>query len=539
LLRCVHLPDDQYRWYGRLGEVAVVSFRIDWRATASLLGRIVKYLSMTMVVPLAVAVLYGEQSAAGIFLGSLVIAALLGLTLERLDPDPDLGPREALVLVSLAWLAAAVLGAIPFLLAGTFVTPASTLGQPINALFESMSGFTTTGSTVLVNIEQHSRSVLLWRQLIQWLGGMGIIVLMIAILPELAVNGAQLMQSEAPGPKLQKLTPKIAETARALWLIYGLLTALYICLLYALHLFELAPEMHLYNAIAHGLSTLPTGGFSPEADSIATFSPAVQWLVTIFVIAAGVNFALFWHVLRDEARLAFENPELRTYLGAVVGLSAVVSVLLVLGAGDPQARGGVTSGLSENAIRQAVFQVSSLLNSTGFATANYVTWDTNVKFVLLIVMFVGGSAGSTGGGIKIIRWLVTLKAIRRELHTTARPEVVSPVRLAGEVVDEDAVRAILAFTLLYVLLFVLSAAFFVIDSARAASIEGQLTVLEAMGASIATLGNLGPGFGPLGPFGTFDSLSDASKLLMILLMWLGRLEIVPVLAVLVGGLDDR
>jgi trk system potassium uptake protein TrkH len=516
-----------------------VTWRIDWRATASLLGSVVKYLSLTMVVPLVVALIYGEQVAAGIFLGSLASATLLGLALERLDPEPDLGPREALVLVSVAWLGAAVIGAIPFLLAGTFVTPASTLGHPINALFESMSGFTTTGSTILVDIEQHSRSVLLWRQLIQWLGGMGIIVLMIAILPELAVNGAQLMQSEAPGPKLQKLTPKIAETARALWLIYVALTALYICLLYGLHLFELAPEMDLYNAIAHGLTTLPTGGFSPEADSIATFSPAVQWLVSVFVIAAGVNFALFWHVLRGEARVAVENTELRTYLGAVVGWTAVVSLLLVLGAGDPQALGEVPAGLSENAIRQATFQVSSLLNSTGFATADYVTWETNLKFVLLIVMFVGGSAGSTGGGVKIVRWLIALKAIRRELHTTAHPEVVRPVRLAGEVVDEDAVRAILSFTLLYLLLFVFAAVFFVLDSARTPGIEGQLTLFEGMGASIATLGNVGPGFGRLGPFGTFEPLSDASKVVLFFLMWLGRLEIVPVLAVFVGGLDDR
>jgi len=188
-----------------------VNWRIDWRATASLLGTIVKYLSLAMVVPLVVAVVYGEQRPFAVFLGSMLVSALLGFGLERLDPKPDLGPREALLLVSVAWLAAAVIGAIPFVLVGHFVAhpDPSAFRSPVNALFESMSGFTTTGSTILLNIKQHSRAVLLWRQLIQWLGGMGIIVLMIAILPELAVNGAQLMQSEAPGPELQKLTRRL------------------------------------------------------------------------------------------------------------------------------------------------------------------------------------------------------------------------------------------------------------------------------------------------------------------------------------------
>ena len=511
-----------------------MSWSVNWKASVGLLGVGIKYLAVTLLVPLLVAVIYGDD--VWVFLVSIAVVAAVGFAVERVDPDPDLGPREALLFVSLAWLAAALLGAIPYLLAG--YGTASTVAEPMNALFESMSGFTTTGATVLgeISTDRHSHALLLWRQLTQWLGGMGIIVLMIAILPEVAVNGAQLMESEAPGPELQKLTPRIAETARALWLIYFGFTVLYVCLLYGLHLGGLAPKMDLFNAVAHGFTTLPTGGFSPQADSIAAFSAAVQWVVIPFMVVAGVNFALFWHVLRGEAEVMIENAEFRAYAGALAAVTAVLAVLLFRGAAPPIELGGVTEGVTENAIRQAAFQIGSLLNSTGYATADFARWDTHAQVVLLFAMFIGGSAGSTGGGVKIVRWLVVGKAIRRELFITAHPDVVQPVRLGGNVVDEDAVRGIMSFTLLYIVLFGVSAVFISLDTAR---IGEQLTVLEAVSASLATIGNIGPGFGRLGPFGNYEFFSDASKLLMIFLMWVGRLEIVPVLAVFISATDGR
>ena len=509
-----------------------MSWRVDWRSSVGLLGTGLKYLAATMFVPLVVAVIYGED--VWVFALSIGIVVTIGFALERADTDPDLGPREALLFVSLAWLAAAAAGTLPYLLAG--YGTASTLADPVNALFESMSGFTTTGATVMgeISLEQHSHALLMWRQLTQWLGGMGIIVLMIAILPEVAVNGAQLMASEAPGPDLQKLTPKIAETARALWLLYFGFTIVYICLLYGLHLAGMAPNMDLYNAIAHGFTTLPTGGFSPQADSIAAFSAAVQWVFIPFMVVAGVNFALFWHVLRGEAEIMLKNTEFRTYAGAIAVLIAVLGLLLIRGAAPPMELGGTTGGLTENTVRQAAFQIGSLLNSTGYATADFAQWDTHAQVLLLFTMFVGGSAGSTGGGVKVVRWLIVGKAIRRELFTTAHPDVVTPVRLGGDVVDEDAVRGIMVFTLLYVLLFGFAAVFLSLDTAR---IGTQLSTLEAVSASLATLGNIGPGFGRVGPFGSYLFFSDASKLLMIFLMWIGRLEIVPVLAVFVSALD--
>jgi trk system potassium uptake protein TrkH len=505
---------------------------VNWKASVGLLGIGIKYLAVTMLIPLVVAVAYGEDI--WVFLVSMALVAAIGFAVERVDPDPDLGPREALLFVSLAWLAAAAIGTIPYLLAG--YGTASTVADPVNALFESMSGFTTTGATVLgeISTDRHSHAVLMWRQLTQWLGGMGIIVLMIAILPEVAVNGAQLMESEAPGPELQKLTPRIEETARALWLIYFGFTVVYVVLLYGLHLAGMAPNMDLFNAIAHGFTTLPTGGFSPEADSIAAFSAAVQWVVIPFMVVAGVNFALFWHVLRGEAEVVLENAEFRAYAGALAVVTAVLAVLLFRGSAPTIELGGATQGVTENSLRQAAFQIGSLLNSTGYATADFAQWDTDAQILLMFAMFIGGSAGSTGGGVKIVRWLVVGKAIRRELFTSAHPDVVQPVRLGGNVVDEDAIRGIMAFTILYVVLFGVSAVFLSLDAAR---IGVQLTMLESTSASLATIGNIGPGFGRIGPFGSYLFFPDTSKLLMIFLMWVGRLEIVPVLAVFVSAID--
>jgi trk system potassium uptake protein TrkH len=522
--------------------------RVDWRQSVALTGTVVKYLAATMVLPLAVSLVYGEDTL--VFLAAIGITVGIGFVLERAASDVDLGPREAILFVSLVWGVVAVVGTIPYLLAGVGTdstvglstsSPGAFVESVTNALFESTSGFTTTGSTVLgeISFDRHSHALLIWRQLTQWLGGMGIIVLMIAILPEIAVNGTQIIESEAPGPELQKMTPRIVETARLLWLFYIFFTVLYICLLYALSLagpvvgWELAPNMNLYNAVAHGFTTLPTGGFSPQADSIAAFSPAVQWVVIPFMIVAGTNFALFYFVLQRESLSIFRDREFQAYIGAILGLVLILWGLLFTGSAPALELGGETQGVLGNALRQAAFQIGSLMNSTGFATSDFAQWDTPAQMVLLFAMFIGGSAGSTGGGIKVIRWLVIIKASRRTLFLTANPDAVRPVRLGGQVIDEDAITAIVAFTFLYLLIFGIAVVLLSLDAARAAGFE--LTPLEAISASIATLGNIGPGFGSLGPFGSFLDFPVSSKLLMTLLMWLGRLEVIPVLVLFTGA----
>lgn len=503
---------------------------IHWKQSVSLVGTVIKFLGVVLLIPLVTALLYNEDIL--VFAVSILVTTAIGYGLERLDPDTDLGAREALLFVTLTWVAVSLIGSVPYVIAG--IGTESTLAHPINAIFESTSGFTTTGATVVgeLSYDRHSHAILLWRQLTQWLGGMGIIVLMVAIFPELSVNGAQLIASESPGPDLQKLTPKIAKTARILWVVYIGFTILLIGILYALHLSGFAPDMSLFNAVSHGFSTLPTGGFSPEADSIAAFAPIVQWVIIPFMVIAGTNFALFYYLLNGDISSFLRDPEFKVYIGAITGLVVILTGILFWGGAPELARGGVTNGVAGNAFRHAAFQIGSLLNSTGFATSNFAEWDTPAQLVLFTAMFIGGSAGSTGGGIKVVRWLIVLKAARRELFTTAHPDAVTPIRLGRMVVDETAVRSMLAFTLVYLMLFGVGAAVIALDAFR---VGLSLSVFEILSASLATIGNIGPGFGSIGPFESYLHFPASSKLVMIFLMWVGRLEIIPVLVLLTPG----
>jgi trk system potassium uptake protein TrkH len=541
-----------------------VTLRVDYRASLSLVGSVLKYLAVPLVIPLVVAAVAGESTAPYLATGALTVA--VGAGLERLAPEPDIRAREGFLMVGVTWVAVALVGAVPYLVAAhglgplaPATTPTSTLGNPANALFESMSGFTTTGATVLgeISVEKHGYGLMLWRQLTQWLGGMGIVVLAVAILPELSVGGAQLMDAEAPGPGIEKLTPRIAETARALWGAYLGLTVLEAVLLYGLHLGGLAPNVDAYNAVAHALTTMPTGGFSPQARSIEAFSAAVQWVVVPFMIAAGTNFALFWRVITGEREEVFRDSEFRSYLGAIGVLAAVGAGLLFSGAGllaaapagvdpgrfadyvatiAPGRAGPLATGplallaSAEPAVRHAVFQAVSIMTTTGYASMDFNAWSAPAQYVLLFAMFVGGSAGSTGGAVKVVRWLVVLKSLRRELFTTAHPDAVRPVRLGGRALDERAIRGIYAFTLLYLLMFFLATG--VLFLGAAAAPDRSLSVLEAMSAVAATLGNVGPGFGSVGPMNNYLGFSPAAKAFMVLLMWIGRLEILPVLVLL-------
>ncbi|MEZ3116902.1 TrkH family potassium uptake protein [Halobaculum sp. MBLA0147] len=510
--------------------------RVDWRASLAVVGTVVQYLSVTLLLPLVVAVLYGEDVVTFLLTG--VVTVVVGTALTRLDPDPELGNREGFLVVAATWLGVSLVGTVPYLLAAHGVpgvvaptSPGSALADPVDALFESMSGFTTTGATVMADIsfDTHSRAIMIWRQLTQWLGGMGIVVLALAILPELSVGGAQLMDAEAPGVGIEKLTPRIAETARALWIVYLGFTVAEILLLYGLGVVEMAPNMTAYNAVAHGLTTLPTGGFSPEADSIAAFSAAVQWVVIPFMVVAGTNFALFWHLLSGDVRRLLRDAEFRGYLGIMGALTALLAGLLFTGAAPVLDLGGATRGVPANAVRQATFQVVSIVTTTGYATSDFAQWNAAGQFLLLFAMFVGGSGGSTGGAVKIVRWLVILKLVKRELFTTVHPDAIQPVRLGGTVIDERALQGIAGFTLAYLVIFFVATVVVIVDAGR---VDAVVTIPEAAGGVAATLGNVGPAFGDLGPFGSYGGLPATTKLLMVFLMWIGRLEIIPVLVLL-------
>ncbi|WP_254524222.1 TrkH family potassium uptake protein [Natrinema caseinilyticum] len=502
---------------------------VDVRSSCSFLGTVLKYLSLTLLFPTAIALYYRESPVP--FLVALAVTVGVGIVLERLETDPSLGHRDAFLLVALTWFVVPLVGTIPYLVANT-----GTIADPVNAFFESMSGFTTTGATVMgsISVETHSRSIMMWRQLTQWLGGMGILVLMVAILSELSVGGTQIIREEAPGIEVEKLTPRIRETARALWLIYAWFTLAAVVVYYGLHLAGVAPNMSLYNAAAHALTSLPTGGFSPEARSVEAFSPVVQWAVMLFMIVAGTNFALYWYAWRGQPSRLTKNAEFRSYILAMGVVGASISALLFLGVGLAVVPDGIATipGSIERSLRHGLFQVIAIVTTTGYASMDFNAWSDSTQVILLFAMFLGGSAGSAAGSIKIVRWYVIQKSIRRELFRLVHPQAIRPVRMGGtgDVVDEETILGIFVFFGLFLTLFVVSTVVLLVDAHRTPGLS--LSALEAISAVIATLGNVGPGVGVVGPMNSYESFSNAAKLYMIFLMWIGRLEILSVLVIL-------
>jgi trk system potassium uptake protein TrkH len=491
--------------------IATGRLHVDVGSALDLVGSITKYLALTPLVPAAVAVGYGESPWPFLITSAVVLA--FGLALERIPGRKErVGPREGYLVVALTWVFVAGVGALPYLLSGD-----PQLNHPLDAYFEAMSGFTTTGATVLTDIHNLPRGLLIWRQLTQWFGGMGIIVLAIAILPRLRVGGRQLLESELPGPEHEPLMARIRDTARHLWLLYIGLTALMAMILMCFGWLGIDDRMHPFNAIGHALTTLPTGGFSPENRGAEVFAAPSQWLMTFFMLIAGVNFALIYRALvRQEPGVFHKDEEFRLYLG-LLALAAVVICISIWAE-------GVATG--EAAIRHAAFQTISMMTTTGYGSIDFALWPGVALMALVGLMFIGGCAGSTSGSVKVARHLLMGRILRREVDLTLHPEVVSVLRSNRRVVNEKVLRAIPAFILLYVGVFIAGTAVLAID---AAATDLDLSVIEAVAAAATTLGNVGPGLGFAGPLGTFQPFGDASKGTMIVLMWMGRLELIPVL----------
>jgi trk system potassium uptake protein TrkH len=486
--------------------------RVDWRASLDLTGRVLLYLAFPLSFPLAIAVLYREPLAP--FVAAITATLLIGGVFRYLPGEPgDLGPREAFLAVALIWFLIAAVGAIPFVVAGN-----GTITHPINAMFEAMSGLTTTGATVLEDFSIHSRSVLMWRQLLQWLGGLGILILATAVLSELGVGGAQLMETETQTRSVNRLTPRISQTARLIWGLYLGITALAIGVYYGLHLLGLAPDMGLYNAVAHALTSVSTAGFSPEPLSVGAFSAAIQWAAIPLMIAGSTSFVLMYFAINGEPMRLLKNEEFHFYLGTVAFFATVVATTLYI---DPTIEFG-----GEATVRHALFNVASIITTTGYASTDFDLWSPAAKHMLFLCMFLGGMVGSTTCSIKSLRWLVALKAFRRNLFTSIHPEAVRPVRLSGNSVDESTIRDVYAYLLLSIVIFFLFTILIIVDSAR---IGTGVSEFDAMGAAASTFLNIGPAFGNAGPYGTYNGFSMTTKTAMILLMWVGRIEIIPVL----------
>lgn len=491
-----------------------MTIRVNWRSSVRLTGMVLRWLAVPLSFPLLIAIYYGEPITP--FVVAIAVTLVLGVGLKQLTDEHSLGPREAFLMVAMTWFSVAVVGAIPFVVAGR-----GTIAYPINALFESMSGVTTTGATVLRDFEIHTRSILMWRQVEQWLGGLGILVLATAVLSQLSVGGARLMETETQYQNVNKLTPRISQTAQIIWKLYVGLTVLQITVLYSLHRAGFAPEMGLYNAVAHAFTSIATAGFSPEAGSIRTFEPIVQWVIVPFMILGSTSFILIYFVIQGDFDRLRTSEEFHFYLGTLAFFSLVVATLLFL---EPDTTPGI-----EATFRHAVFNAISMITTTGYASTDFAQWSASAQHMLFLAMFLGGMAGSTTCSIKSFRWLVVLKSFRRDLFTASHPEVVSPVRLSGGVVDEDTIRDVYAYTLISIVIFFLFTVFIVVDAARTGI---PLSEFEAMGAAASTFLNIGPAFGFAGPFGTYERFPESTKVVIILLMWIGRIEIFPVLVLL-------
>jgi trk system potassium uptake protein TrkH len=487
---------------------------VDLAATFNLVGSLFKYLSLTPLVPAAVSAGYGESPAP--FLLATAIGFSCGWTMERLSyGKKQVGVREGFLVVSLTWLVAAVVGALPY-----WLTADAQFASPIDCYFEAMSGFTTTGATIVTDVEGLPHGLAMWRQLTQWLGGMGIIVLALAVLPRLRVGGRQLLETELPGPEIEEMTLRIRHTAQRLWLLYIALTALMIAVLSVVAWTSLDSTMSFYDAVAHALTTMPTGGFSTRARSLEEFGAASQWVIAFFMVVAGVNFALMYRAFfRRQPRVFVRDEEFRLYLTLLALGSAVLAVELW--------SEGVLRG--EAAIRHSVVNAVSMMTTTGYASVDFNDWPLLAAVALVALMFVGGSAGSTGGSVKVVRHLLVGRILRRELDQAVHPEVISRIHLNARPVDERIVRAVSSFVVLYVGVFAVGTLLLIIDAAR---VDSGLRLLDAVAAAATTLGNVGPAFGVAGPMGSFEPFSDFSKIVMIVLMWVGRLEIIPVAVLL-------
>ena len=489
---------------------------VDVVGALNLIGSLVKPLGLAFLFPVALALGYGDPVWP--FVASGLIVSAFGAGLERLTSGKErVGAREGYLVVALIWLLVAAFGSLPYLLSEP------QLSNPVDAFFESMSGFSTTGATVLTDIEGLSRSMALWRQFTEWIGGLGIIVLFLAVLPRLNIAGRQaLFRTEAPGPEVG-LEATIRETARRFVVLYVAITAVGIVVLAALGWTGLDEHMTFYKAVAHAFTTIATGGFSTEARSIEPFAAPTQWAIVVFMILGGTNFALlFTGIVRRRLGAFRRDDEFRAYL-VLLALASLI-VLVELWSAD------VLSG--GQAIRHAVFNTVSMMTTTGFASSDYTEWTSLTALVLFGAVMVSASAGSTSGSIKLVRHVAIAKMLRREIRQTVHPELVAPLRLSGVVIDDRTLRAIIVFLFLYVGVCVAGAVAILIDS----SLQGvHLTAFQSLADSASALGNAGPGLGFAGPMGSYEPFSDFSKLVLIAEMYLGRLEIIPVLVLFAGS----
>ena len=470
------------------------------RLTFKLIGNVLLVEAALMLVPLAVSLILGGGDAVAMLISMLVTGAVGGGLALIPTRNDNLRAREGFAVVSFSWLLVSFFGALPFWIHGC-------IPSLLDAFFETVSGFTTTGATILTDVESLPKGLLFWRSFTHWVGGMGVLVLSLALLPKMGTRSIYLMRAESPGPSVDKLVPRVGNNAKILYQLYVWLSVLMLIAL-------LCTGMNLYDALIHVFGAAGTGGFSNYNASVGAFnSAAVEIIIGVFMALFGVNFSMYYYMLRRNWRVCASNSELRTYVGLVLGASVLIALNIM-----PQYGGKFFTSL-----RYSFFQVSSVMTTTGYATADFDVWPQFSRTLLVGLMLVGACAGSTGGGIKVIRVQLLAKGMIREIRRTIHPRSVNTVRLDGRTVDDGMISGVLSFFFAYMCVLVVSTLIISLDGF---SFETNLT------AVIATLSNIGPGLGMVGPTGNFSAFSDLSKVVLSLCMLIGRLEIFPMLMLL-------
>lgn len=470
------------------------------RRLAVIVSAVVAAGGVAMIPAIITGVIYAEWADTLALLAAAAIALTIGLAGRHYSGDAGtFTSREGFAAVAVSWMVLILVGTLPYLIAGTF-------DGFVDPLFETSAGFTTTGATVVTDPAGLSHAMLIWRATTQWVGGMGVIVLSIAVLPMLGAGGVELARAEAPGPEPDRMTPRFRDTAERLWWVYVGLTVIEATVL-------VFGDMSLFQSVAHSLTTMPTGGFSTQVDSLAGFSAYTQWVVIAFMIAAGTNFALHFRAL-SRPKVYLESKELIAYLAIIAG------AIVIIAAGTWTLGAGV-----EERVRNAVFTGVTMVTGTGYATVDWAAWAPGVLLALLVFMFLGGMAGSTAGAVKTYRLGVLYKTIGSSLKRIIYPSVVSVQRFGGKSVEPRLVHGVVAFFILYV-------GFFVGGAVLLGFFEPALDLTTIGSASASAVGNVGPALGDLGPTSTYAGLGADSKILLSFLMLVGRLEIFPVVILL-------
>lgn len=473
---------------------------MSWRHLLHVVGAVLGAIGLSMFVPVVVSVIYQEWSdLPGLLLAAFVTTALGFVLWRYFDKPGELSTREGFAAVGLAWIAIAAMGSLPYLF--TESIPSIT-----NAVFESTAGITTTGSSVVPDPGLLPHGILVWRSLTQWIGGMGIIVLSVAILPLLGMGAVQLARAESPGPMPDRLTPRFRETAKRLWFVYLILTGVEV-------LFLWAGEMTLFESVNHALTTMSTGGFSTDAGSIGAFSSYTQWVVIVFMALAGTSFALHYKVGTGDFRAYFRSAGLRVYLGIILVAATMIAV-------------GTWGGAAIDTVRDSLFTALTIVTTTGYGTVDFAAWAPALGVLIVGLMFVGGMAGSTAGSIKTDRLQILSAASGTDVRRLIHPRGIFVTRVGKDAVPDLFVETVQTFFLLYMFAFMTGTFLIAVIGFVSGSDVDIITMVTAVASS---LGNVGPGLGDIGPTGNYLGLPEASKWLLASLMIIGRLEILPIL----------